>query len=304
MIIVMRPQADEADIARVVDTIRQRGLREHISRGQECTIIGAVGDERVFDPAELERLPQVEKAIRIVHGWRLISREAHAEDTVITVRGIRFGGADSLKTVAYAPEGISTPQYMQAEAVLFDPFYVPANPYAATPAANEKEATRRLLEQTAAMHADGRAVFVRIRDSQHIQAALAADADVVYLGGELLSNRHILHELGSLNIPVVVCKNSYHNVHDWLLAAEQIVLRGNQLVMLGEAGTLALNTEHLRLDTDAIARAKILSHLPVLADVSRLAHRYMDSATLVRLAEAAGADVVVTPNPMPVSQAA
>ena len=48
MIIVMCKWSSEESVQRVVDTIRSRGLREHISRGEERTIIGALGDERVF----------------------------------------------------------------------------------------------------------------------------------------------------------------------------------------------------------------------------------------------------------------
>ena len=77
MIIVMQPHAGEEDVRRVVATIRQQGLSEHVSRGTECTIIGAVGDERVFDVAQIEALPGVERAIRIVQEWRLGRRHAN-----------------------------------------------------------------------------------------------------------------------------------------------------------------------------------------------------------------------------------
>ena len=116
---------------------------------------------------------------------------------------------------------------------------------------------------------------------------------MLYLGGELINNRHILHELGSLNVPVVVCKDIHHTVRDWLIAAEQIALRGNQHILLGEAGTLSLHSAPVRLDVEAIAQAKQQSHLPVLANISTLAHRHMPVATLRRLAIAAGADVII-----------
>ena len=56
MIIVMQKQASAAHIDAVVAFIHSRGLTEHISRGEERTIIGAVGDERVFEPREIEAL--------------------------------------------------------------------------------------------------------------------------------------------------------------------------------------------------------------------------------------------------------
>lgn len=285
MIIVMCADADEQDISQVVSAIRSKGLREHISRGDECTIIGALGDERVFDTAQMEALPKVQKAIRVVHDWRLVSREAQAHDTVLTVRGIRFGGGNK-QQVHSGGDGSSS-----ASAVYLDPFFVSANPYAA-----DSEAVFSLPDfkrHIEACHQAEKAVWVRIRDGRHIETALSAQADVLCLGGEMMDNRSLLQELGSLNTPVVVYKNKHHTVRDWLLAAEQVVICGNRHVLLGEAGTLSLHGEPLRLDIDAIAKAKKLSHLPIVADVSRLAHRYMDTDTLQALAWAAGADVVV-----------
>lgn len=293
MIIVMQQNADEAAIGRVIETIRAQGLMEHISRGKEHVIIGAVGDERVFDAVQIERLPQVEKAIRIVHDWRIISREAWAEDTVFTVRGMPFGGQVTQTMMALSGSLNEEDLPEQIHSVLLDPFYAPDNPYALSGCLKECEAIRQLQASIALLHGQKCVVAVRVRDSRHIQAALNAEADLVYLGGEMLANRALLQETGCLNIPAIVCKAAHHSVRDWLVAAEQIVLRGNQHVILGEAGTLNLHSAQLRLDVDAIAQARQLSHLPVLADISQLAHRYMTKETLIALAQAAGANIVV-----------
>ena len=301
MIIVMQPHASEAAVQTVVQFIRAQGLTEHLSRGTEHTIIGAVGDERVFAPAQIEALPEVERAIRIVQDWRIISREAWADDTQIVIRGIPFGDTNAPQTIAYigslktseAKTDEAKTNETPAPAVLLDPFYLPATPYA--PSSNPSEAyiARQLQHSSSHWHNAHKAVAVRIRDSAHIQAALNAEADLLYLGGELINNRYLLHELGSLNVPVIVCKDIHHTVRDWLIAAEQIVLRGNQHILLGEAGTLSLHGAPIRLDVEAIAQAKQQSHLPVLANISTLAHRFMPLATLRQLAIAAGADVII-----------
>ena len=178
MIIVMQPHASEAAVQTVVQFIRAQGLTEHLSRGTEHTIIGAVGDERVFDPAQIEALPEVERAIRIMQDWRIISREAWADDSQIIIRGIPFGGTNAPQTIAYISslktadlnevktgkasscaaetEGgneteTSKPQSHAAEisevhapAVLLDPFYLPANPYAPDNNAGEADIARLL----------------------------------------------------------------------------------------------------------------------------------------------------------------
>ena len=263
MIIVMQPHAGEEDVRRVVATIRQQGLSEHVSRGTECTIIGAVGDERVFDVAQIEALPGVERAIRIVQEWRIISREAWAEDTQITVRGIRFGGQSGVRHIQFiAPNEADAAVLPQSQAVLLDPFHVPANPYAPKSSLHPEDTLHRyhqICRQQSAL------LMVRIRDSAHITAALDHKADMLYLGGEVLANRRLLQEIGSLNIPAVVCKAAHHSVRDWLVAAEQVVLQGNRHIILGDAGTLSWHSEHLRLDIDALVAAKKLSHLPTSA---------------------------------------
>ena len=297
MIIVMQAGADEASVQAVVSAIRSRGLSEHLSRGSERVIIGAVGDERVFDPAWFEGMAQVEKAIRIVHDWRLVSREVRSQGTVVSANGVRFGEG-SLKILADAgslkTSGSETAWPADADALLFDPFRLNPNPYAPDVAHDSKAAERALSRATAACRAAGKAAVVRIRAAAQIEAALEADADMLYLGGEMLADRHLQQLAGSLNLPLVLCKGRGDSVRDWLMAAERTFLRGNPHLILGEAGTLALGGG-LRLDIEAIAEAKALSHLPVLADLLRLSRPYLGADLLQQLAQTAGADAVIRP---------
>ena len=284
MIIVMQRQATETQISNVISFIRGRGLHEHLSRGAERTIIGAVGDERVFEPRELEALAGVEKAMRILQDWRIISRESQSEDTVITVRGQNFGGnhfhiVDSMSGT-WLPERAN---------VFIDPFYQAFSLYSTVPQTNIS-----MQQQIKQAHAANKPVWLRIRDVRQLEPALQAEADIIYLGGELMSNRTLLNEVGCLNIPVVLCKDKHHQVDEWLIAAEHIALKGNHHLMLGEAGTLSLERNApYRLDVEAIVKARQITHLPIVANISRLAHAYMDSATLMQLAQAAGAHIVI-----------
>ena len=288
MIIVMQKQAAPEAVERVIGFIRSRGLQEHISRGEERTIIGAVGDERVFHPNELESLPGVERAIRVLNEWRIISRETQPANSVITVRGVSFGGGAMLNITANPQRADS------AGAVFSDPFYLPARPYASEGGGNEKEQIRTMQSVVARCHEAGRPAVVRIRDVRQIVPALEAEADVLYLGGELMSNRALQDEVGRLNTPVVLCKDKHHRADEWLVAAEHIALRGNHHIILGEAGTLSFEPEHpYRLDVDAIVRVRKASHLPVIANITRLWHGDMPQQVLYKLAEAAGADGIV-----------
>ncbi|MFC3873941.1 chorismate mutase [Neisseria musculi] len=288
MIIVMQKQAAPEAVDKVVAFIRSRGLQEHISRGEERTIIGAVGDERVFHPNELERLPGVERAIRVLNEWRIISRETQPESSVIAVRGTSFGGGRMLDITA-------DPQRMgSADALFADPFYLPARPYAAGNAGSGKEQIRTMQAAVACCHEADKPAVVRIRDVRQLAPALEAETDVLYLGGELMNNRALQDEVGRLNTPVVLCKDKHHRADEWLVAAEHIALRGNHHIILGEAGTLSFEPEHpYRLDVDAIVRVRKASCLPVIANITRLWHGDMPQQILYRLAEAAGAAGIV-----------
>lgn len=284
MIIVMQRQATETQISNVISFIRGRGLHEHLSRGAERTIIGAVGDERVFEPRELEALAGVEKAMRILQDWRIISRESQPEDTVITVRGQNFGGNHF-----HIVDSMSGTRLPKRANVFIDPFYQAFSPYSTVPQTNIS-----MQQQIKQAHATNKPVWLRIRDVRQLEPALQAEADIIYLGGELMSNRTLLNEVGCLNIPVVLCKDKHHQVDEWLIAAEHIALKGNHHLMLGEAGTLSLERNApYRLDVEAIVKARQITHLPIVANISRLAHAYMDSATLMQLAQAAGAHIVI-----------
>ena len=84
MIIVMQPDAGEAEIAAVEARIRSHGLDVHVSRGTERTLIGAIGDERKLDPEMFDPLPGVERSLHILKPYKLVAREWHKASTVVT----------------------------------------------------------------------------------------------------------------------------------------------------------------------------------------------------------------------------
>ncbi len=292
MIIVMRRRASADAVKHVIAEIRACGLHEHLSEGIERTIIGVLGDERRFDDARFAALPEVERAVRILHDWQIISREAHQHDTAITVRSVVFGGTDPVRISArtssdHAP--LSTQQ-----AVLLDPFFTPPRPYEALTTLSDKENSNSAREAIKHWHSLGIPVLVRIHDPRQIDTMLAADADILYLGGELSANAALAREVGRLNTPLVLCKDRHHNSDDWLRAAERVALHGNHQIILGEAGTLNLHqTIPTRLDCEAIAIARALSHLPVLADLTHLGNAYQSSEMLADMAIAAGANALI-----------
>src|SRR3990172_13017748 len=92
MIIVLKPQATEGEIAQIVKTIESFGLAVHLSKGTERTIIGAIGDERALQERPLEAFPCVEKVLPILKPYKLASREFKPEGSVVEGDGVVVGG--------------------------------------------------------------------------------------------------------------------------------------------------------------------------------------------------------------------
>ena len=56
MIIVLKPGSTAAQVAHVIERIKELGLRPHVSRGKRRTIIGVIGDEDKISLQPLEAI--------------------------------------------------------------------------------------------------------------------------------------------------------------------------------------------------------------------------------------------------------
>ena len=92
MIIVLKPEASEREVDHIVDRLRELGLKSQLSTGQERTIIGVIGDDRILQNQPLTALPGVESVLPILAPWKLVSREFKKEGTIIDVGGVKIGG--------------------------------------------------------------------------------------------------------------------------------------------------------------------------------------------------------------------
>src|SRR5919199_4762965 len=93
MMIVMKPTASEEDIQAVIDRIEAVGARAHPSRGEEVTVIGAIGDREHVQRLELEATPGVAQVVPILKPYKLASRQLRGEiSTVVEIDGRKIGG--------------------------------------------------------------------------------------------------------------------------------------------------------------------------------------------------------------------
>ena len=77
MIIVMKPNAAEKSIESVVSYIEQNGLQTHLSKGEEVTIIGVVGDKTRLSTDNLSVYKDVDRIVPVTESYKLANKKQH-----------------------------------------------------------------------------------------------------------------------------------------------------------------------------------------------------------------------------------
>ena len=294
MIIVMTRYAQDEQIQAVIDKIRAAGLSEHVSRGTERTIIGAVGDERVFSPDAFALLPGVERAMRVVKEYRIVSREVHPADSVVQVRGLAIGGA-AIHVIA-GPAAVETPEQMASSAQMVrqhggkllrsGAFKPRTSPYAFQGIGVEG---LELLQQQARQQ--GLPMVSELLDVRLLDTFLEYDIDVIEIGARNMQNVGLLKEVGRINKPVILKRGPSSTLSEWLMAAEYIAAGGNHNIIFCERGVRSFESAYRNmLDLSAISVMKRETHLPVIVDPSHAAGKAWMAPSLAKAALAAGAD--------------
>jgi len=116
-----------------------------------------------------------------------------------------------------------------------------------------------------------------------------------------MQNFVLLAEAGKTGKPVMLKRGMGATIEEWLLAAEYILSEGNPAVILCERGIRTFETATRNtMDLNAVAMAKRLSHLPVIADPSHGTGHWYLVQPLSMASIAVGADglmIEVHPNP-------
>jgi len=304
MMIVMKQDATEEQIQAVVARVESVGARAQLSRGEEVTVIGAIGDREHVQRLELEGAPGVDKLVPILKPYKLASSQLHhGEPSVLEIGGRKIGGNHFALiagpcTVESREQTLSTARTVkEAGATLFrGGAYKPrTSPYAFQGLG--QEGLRLLAEAKAET---GLPVVTELMDARDIEPLLDV-ADVVQIGARNMQNYALLAELGRANIPVLLKRGLSATLEELLMASEYILKEGNEAVMLCERGIRTFETAYrFTLDLTAVPVLKELTHLPVIVDPSHAAGR-RDLVTPLSLAAAAvGADgIIVEVHPKP-----
>ena len=293
MIIVLKSDATQEQFEHVVEKIESLGLKPHISRGVERTIIGAIGDEAPLRVQPLEILPGVDKVLPIMKPYKLVSRDFKKDNTVISMEGAEIGGK-KLAVIAgpCAVEG-REPLMKVARAVkeagagfLRGGAFKPrTSPYSFQ--GLEKTGLKYLQE---AREETGLLVATELMDPRDLDLVVEY-ADIIQIGARNMQNFRLLKEVGQTGKPVLLKRGLSATIKDLLLSAEYIVSSGNPEVIFCERGIRTFETyTRNTLDLAAVPIIQKESHLPVIVDPSHGVGHWDLVPPMAMASVAAGAD--------------
>ena len=293
MIIVLRKDATAQEIEHIKEKIESLGLAVHVSKGEERTIIGAIGDETKLAGAPLEALPGVEKVMPILKPYKLVSREFRSEPTVIEVDGIDIG-AKTVRVIA-GPCSVETKDLLidcaekvkKAGATFMrgGAFKPRTSPYSFQGLG--EEGLKYLRE---AKKVTGLPIVTELMDPRDTEL-VAEYADIIQIGARNMQNFRLLTDVGRTGKPVLLKRGLSATIKELLMSAEYIASQGNTNIILCERGIRTFETATRNtLDLSAVPVLKRETHLPVFIDPSHATGKWDFVAPLSVAAVAIGAD--------------
>ncbi len=290
MIAILKQSASDEAVGHIVSWIEKKGLKTDVSRGENETIIGLVGDTTKIDPFLLESMDVVERVQRVSEPFKRANRKFHPEDSVIDCgHGVKIGG-DQFQVIAgpCSVEGenlirIARRVKAAGATMLRGGAYKPrTSPYAYQgmgPAGLDL-----LCEASAELDMP---IVTEIMDPRDVQVFLDKKIDVMQIGARNAQNFPLLKEVGRTKTPILLKRGMSGTVDELLMAAEYIMSEGNDNVILCERGIRTFETRTRNtFDLNAVPVLHHLSHLPVVADPSHATGytRYVEPMALAATA--------------------
>ena len=303
MIVIMRPLATMRDKSAVIAWAEDAGCQVHLSEGDEQTVIGIIGDGRPLNHEQVERLPGVERVVPVLKPFKIASREFKPENTVFPVGPYLVGGKGtvimagpcSVESRGQILETAHAVKEAGAHILRGGAFKPRSSPYSFQGLG--EEGLKYLAE---ARQQTGLPVVTEVMEPT-LTPLVCDYADILQIGARNMQNYALLHAVGKSQHPVLLKRGMSSLIEEWLMSAEYILSHGNSRVMLCERGIRTFETyTRNTFDINAIAVAKQLSHLPVIADPSHATGKWEYVAAAAKASIAAGADgLIIEVHPRP-----
>lgn len=296
MLIVMKVDATESDIADVVAVIEELGLKAHPMPGAQRTAIGITGNQGTVDTTRFENMPGVAEAIKVSKPYKLITLDLRPEKTIVRVGDATIGGDElaiiagpcAIESHAQAFAIAETVRRSGARFFRGGAFKPRTSPYAFQGLGEEG---LKILAEVRETY--GLKIVTEALDESSVDL-VERYADMIQIGARSMQNFSLLRRVGRSHLPVLLKRGLSAMLDEWLLAAEYIMAEGNYQVVLCERGvrTFAQHTRNT-LDLAAIPAVRRISHLPVIIDPSHGTGKNYMVTPLARAGVAVGADGLI-----------
>jgi len=297
MLVVMQAHATEEQIRAVCQRIESLGFKAHPIPGSTRTAIGITGNTGEIDIGSLESMPGVVECIPVSKPYKLVSRDAKEEDTIVRISApagdVQIGG--------------------EAVALIAGPCAVESREQALAIAEKVARVGVRLFRGGAykprtspysfqGLGEPGLEILAEVRERfglgivteavDHESLDLVEQyADVIQIGARNMQNFSLLKRAGHAHKPVLLKRGMSATLDEFLMAAEYILSEGNYNLILCERGVRTFSDfTRNTLDLSVIPAVKRRSHLPILVDPSHGTGRRHKVLPLSRAAVAVGAD--------------
>ena len=303
MIIIMKPNASSEAVEKVTNLIQSKGLQVHLSKGDEVTIVGVVGDKTRLHGSNIEISDGVDKIVNVTESYKLVNKKFHPENSVIPVGNTVIG--PGTLTVMAGPCAIENHDQLLSSAYavkksgatfLRGGAYKPrTSPYSFQ--GLEEEGLKYMKE---AREATGLNIICEVTSLRAMETAVKY-VDMLQIGARNMQNFELLKEVGKSGIPVLLKRGLAATIDEWLNAAEYIISEGNPNIVLCERGIRTYETATRNtLDISAIPVIRTKSHLPILLDPSHATGVRAYVEPLSKAAVAVGADgLMIEVHPCP-----
>jgi 3-deoxy-7-phosphoheptulonate synthase len=296
MIIIMQAQASEREIDKIKDSIISLGCEVNEYQNQNHRILGLLGDTSKINIDLLKGNRSIDKIVYVNEPYKKVNRLFHPEDTIIKVLDKTIG-KDHIAIIAGPCSVESEEQILEIGKEVKDAgasflrggaFKPRTSPYSfqgiGDSALDYLKKARDII---------GLPIVSELM-SVHMLDRFVEDVDIIQVGTRNMQNYDLLKELGRIDKPILLKRGLSATIEEFLMAAEYIMLGGNENIILCERGIRTFeNYTRNTLDLSAIPIIKKKSHLPIIVDPSHATGLWWLVEPLAKAAIAVGADGIM-----------
>ncbi len=285
--IVMKTDATEQDVTRVIQEVENNGLRAAVIRGAYQTVVGPVGDERRLDFDHLATLPGVKEANRVEAPYKLISREyarffdEQGVHKTIRIGDIHIGNGEPV--IMAGPCAVESEQQIMRIAgeakkagahILRGGIFKPrssVHSFQGIGSPGVEHAEEALHWLKAAGKAFDMPIVTEVRGESAVDL-IAQYVDIMHIGARNMYDQDLLVEVARKGKPVLLKRHFGASIEELLSFSEYIAAEGNRDIILCERGIVPVGKgksyTRYTLDLAAVPVIHRETYLPVIVDPS------------------------------------